>query len=230
MTLKCRAANPATCSYHQKNYLTDILYKKFSSESPSVPIEEWKQAVGDILYVLTDPDFQKIGFDDVEITNILNDGSLNRAWGRKESKDKEYNVPVENMYKEVKYLTSGTSFADPKAVNLLDKVRPKANYREKLDHELAQYLVVKGTPVDPKESIYSWADDYYQSHLKECAIVNVSRVKETSWEEFTNTFDTSEDTSVYGVEGDATCRCGRFHGKLRSSGSIGEVLKFVLKD
>lgn len=231
MTSNCRAADPATCSYHQKNYLTNVLYKQFASETDSsVPIEEWQQAVDDILYVLNDPEFKNIEFDDNETTRILNDGSLNLYWGRKQSKNREYNVPIENMYKEVKYLTSNNSVPDPKAKNLLVKPHAKANYREKLDHELARYLVVKGVPVDPKETIYSWKDEYYQSHLKTCEIESVSQVKETSWDEFTNTFDTSDESSVYGVEGNASCKCGRFHGKIRSSGSIDEVLKFVLKD
>lgn len=230
MSSKCRAVNPARCHYHQQNYLTDFLYKKFSAESYPAPISEWKQAVDDIIYVLNDPFFKNAEFDDSETMRILNDGSLNHAWGRKESKDKEYNVPIADMYKEAKYLISDNTVPNPEAMNLLNKAKPKASYREKLDHELAKYLVSKGKPVDPEETIYSWTDEYYQKHLKECEIVSVSQVKETSWEEFTNTFDTSEDDSVYGVEGDAECKCGRFHGKLRSSGSIGEVLRFVLKD
>jgi len=114
-------------------------------------------------------------------------------------------------------------------LNILNEPSAEAGWREKYDHELAQFVIKNGDPVSLIEDYYGWVDTDLKRSAKdspERTVVAVLDVFEDRWSEFTDTFNDSH--YGHGATAIVVYANGNTR-KIRWEGELDEAVRAVVR-
>jgi len=241
----CRAADPATCRFHQGGVFADsaveMYYQELSSPYSSAGPTHFQTAVANrdavsryahevvarveagIADKSIDPDnkkrlLQQINrlSQDVEL-EILRDGAISGEHYNEMVLSK-VNKPIAEQFNRRE------TFVAP-ADNALDPDSDSTAF----DRSAASFLLAKGEWVEQyKDTFYGgWRDYEARAHVDACGVQYVGQAEEDSWDSFSGTFADDPFETDHGLSADAVCNCGSLRSKIRVEGSFTDLARSV---
>ena len=244
-TKRCTSANPATCRYHRAGFFANSAVKMYFDTIASAT---WNVEGRTKLSKELRPQLEAYAsLLATEMDEKLKSGELDpedRSYSRQVSTLGEKvieKVQTENPVSSKKFselhsyvYTLADCLKDQfNRANPTVQSKPNALTDENVspfDRSAANMLVAEGSWVDKGSEYYgSWKDERRTLHYRKCGPAYVSVPHEDSWETFSGTFASFDDTD-HGMTADTACNCGALKGSVRVEGSFTDLTRNLVNN